>query len=264
MHGLVFDSGVGGVGVAQAIRRLMPQARLTYLMDDAGFPYGNRAQADLAARLVRVLGAALARGERPDLVVVACNTASTAALDSLRASFDLPFIGCVPPVRWAARVSRSRRIGVLATPATAKGAYLRDLAARFAADCRIVIHGAAGLASLAERRFAGHRVTEAEIADEVSGFIEEAVEAEIDAVALGCTHYAWLLPELRAGLDAQVAWLDPAEPVARQALRVAAGLTAATAPQRADTILATLTPPILTGACGWTSAGFLRAEKMTV
>ena len=256
MRVLVFDSGIGGVGIARGIRRLLPGAALAYLMDDAGFPYGGRSDAALLDRVCGVVAAGVAR-LRPDMVVVACNTASTVALAALRAAHGVPFVGCVPPVKSAAAASRTKVIGVLATPATVRGSYLRDLSARVAPECRVVVHGAAGLAALAEARFAGAAVRAADVYAEVAGL---SGQLELDAVALGCTHYAVLLPELRACLPAHVAWFDPAPPVAGQAARVAAGLEG-TGGADWDALV------LHTGAsCGlgpaWVEAGFVHAERI--
>ncbi len=261
MRVLVFDSGVGGVGVAREIRRRLPQAALAYLMDDAGFPYGGRADADLLARVSCVVAAGVER-LRPDMVVIACNTASTVALAGLRAAHSLPFVGCVPPVKSAAACSRTKVIGVLATPATVRGAYLRDLSARVAPDCRVLVHGAAGLAALAERQFAGEAVKRDDVRAEMIGLLAQADAAEIDAVALGCTHYALLLPELRACLPAHVAWFDPAPPVACQAARLAAGLDRVGEADCDALVLHTGVACRLGPA--WREAGFGRAERIAV
>ncbi len=260
MRVLVFDSGIGGVSIAQEIRRLHPAASVAYLMDDAGFPYGGRTDAELLARVTRVVSAGVTR-LAPDLVVIACNTASTVALAGLRAAHGLPFVGCVPPVKSAAAASRTKVIGVLATPATVQGSYLQDLSARVAPGCRVLVHGAAGLAALAEARFAGAEVALAAIRAELLGLLGQSGAADIDAVALGCTHFARLLPELRTCLPAHVAWLDPAPPVAGQAARVAARLTTASAGD-CDALV------LYTGTCrlgpAWLQAGFARAERVKV
>jgi glutamate racemase len=256
MRVLVFDSGIGGVGVAQALRRLMPGACLTYLMDNAGFPYGGRSDADLVARVQGVVGAGIALAA-PDLVVVACNTASTMALDALRRAQAIPFVGCVPPISWAARLTRTGSIGVLATPATARGRYLPDLAARFAANCDVMLHGAPRLAALAEAHFAGEDVTESDLRAELRGLLEQPGARAIDVMALGCTHYGWLLPKLRCLMPESVAWLDPAEPVARQALRVATERGAGNPADTLDgTVLHTGDAPNLAPA-PWREAGFV-------
>jgi glutamate racemase len=220
---LVFDSGIGGLGIVRAMRKLMPQAAITYLMDDAGFPYGMRTEADLLGRILRVMRAGI-NIVCPSLVVIGCNTASTVALAALRESYSVPFVGCVPPVRTAAALSKTGVFGVLATPATVGSPYLRALADRHAPECRMLVHGAAGLATLAEKRFAGEGVDIAAVTAELRGLVEQADADLIDVVALGCTHYGWLSPELQASLPDHVTWLDPATPVAQQAWRLSHGI----------------------------------------
>ncbi len=263
MHVLVFDSGIGGVSVATCLRETMPGAALTYLMDDAGFPYGDREEADLNMRIPGVIGAGI-EACRPQMVVVACNTASITALYTLRARYDLPFIGCVPPVKSAASASATRTIGVLATPATARGAYLRALVAAHAADCRVLIHGAPGLAQFAERCFAGEDVPPSSVRQEIAGLLAQPGSADIDAIALGCTHYGLLLPELRACFPDHVSWHDPALPVARQAARVAETLPATIRPDSADGLLLTTGRHALDPGHGWRRAGFMRHAFLPV
>ena len=260
MRLLVFDSGVGGIGIVRELRQEMPQAGITYVMDNAGFPYGGRTDADVLARVLDVVAAGIAH-VRPDVVVVACNTASTLALAALRARHAVPFVGCVPPVKAAAAVSRTRTIGVLGTPATVRGPYLRALAEQHAPDCRVLIHGAANLAALAEARFGGQHVDKAAVRAEVAPLLAQAGSAELDAVALGCTHYAWLLPELQGCLPAPVAWLDPAGAVARQTSRVAARHGADGAPGGLDgSVLATRETGLL--GRGWAAAQLTTVSVM--
>jgi glutamate racemase len=120
----------------------------------------------------------------------------------------------------AADISKSRVFGVLATPATARGVYLGALAERHAPGCRMLVHGAPKLAALAERRFAGEGADMTLVQEEIRGLLDQDGAELIDAIALGCTHYALLLPELQACLPDHVVWLDPAAPVARQASRL--------------------------------------------
>ena len=261
MRVLVFDSGIGGVGIAREVRRAVPWASVVYLRDDAGFPYGLRNDADLVARVLAVVGAGIAR-IRPDLVVVACNTASTVALAALRRAYDVGFVGCVPPVKPAAALSRTGIIGVLATPATVRGPYLQALCAREAPGCRVLVHGAAGLAALAEARFAGVGVARAEVAAELDGLLCQAGSDQVDAVALGCTHYAWLLPDLRACLPGHVAWLDPAAPVAGQVLRLAAAF--GREGDMADDGLVLGTGKASLAGAAWQEAGFARLARLAV
>ena len=261
MSVLVFDSGVGGVGVVTAMRALMPGAAICYLMDDAGFPYGNRMDSDLRARVLHVVRAGIDR-VRPSLIVIACNTASTVALAALRAQFAMPFVGCVPPVRTAAEISVSGVFGVLATPATVHGRYLGALAERHAPGCRVLVHGAAKLAALAERRFAGQPVDQAAVQEELTGLLHQDGADMIDAVALGCTHYALLLPELQACLPGHVTWLDPAVPVARQACRLSQEIGADGSDADMDElVLCTGGLPDVAGE-GWRNAGLTRLGRL--
>ena len=240
---LAIDSGIGGLGVVGALRRLIPGVVVTYLADHGFYPYGQRTDDELTARLVSLVGRAI-DARSPELVVVACNTASTIALEALRATFRVPFVGTVPPVKWAASISRTRTIGLLATEATVGRAYVRDLQQRFAPDCRLVAYGARGLADLAEARFVGR----AEGGAVVGGAVETALRGlfgqeggdAIDTVCLGCTHYGMLMAELRAARP-DVAWLDPAEAVARRTTSLLAGMPLAEGPET-DVALTTRTP----------------------
>ncbi len=148
---LVFDSGIGGLGVVAALNEIAPGLPLTYLADNGFFPYGEKPDAVLLPHILEVIGAAIAR-ETPEAVVIACNTASTIALSALREAFALPFIGCVPPIKPAAAASRSRSIGVLATAATVRRPYLNGLIERFAPDCTVLTLGTPVLAELAEQK----------------------------------------------------------------------------------------------------------------
>jgi glutamate racemase len=153
-------------------------------------------------------------------VVVACNTASTIALSALRAAYDVPFIGCVPPIKPAAAASRSRHIGVLATAATVRRSYLKELISAFAPDCAVHSLGTPSLAELAEQKFRGETV---DVAGAIAPLFAQDGAAGIDAIALGCTHYTFLLPEFEA-LYPEIAWFDPALPVARQTFAVTQGV----------------------------------------
>jgi glutamate racemase len=219
MNLLVFDSGIGGLGVAAEIRRLLPQAALTYLADNGFYPYGDKPDDALIARILDIIGLGL-KAARPDAVVIACNTASTIALQHLRQHFAVPFIGCVPPIKPAAAISQSRHIGLLATPATVRRRYLAELVENFAGGCTVHSHGTALLADLAERKFRGQAVPLSDLARAAEPLFDQPGAVSIDAVALGCTHYTFLLDELRL-LYPKIAWFDPAAPVARQTARVA-------------------------------------------
>jgi len=214
---LIFDSGIGGLGVVEEIRRARPDLAMTYLADNGFYPYGEKPDEALTARILGVVGRGI-EIVRPDAVVVACNTASTVVLGRLRAEFDMKFIGCVPPIKPAVAASRTGHIGLLATPATIRRPYLQDLIEKFAGSCEVHSLGTPILADLAELKFRGVPVDlnllEAAVAPLFAG------GAPIDAVALGCTHYTFLLPELTA-LRPEQKWFDPAGAVARQAIIIA-------------------------------------------
>ncbi len=218
---LAFDSGIGGLSIVRAIRDQAPGLHVDYVADNAVFPYGELADDVLIARVEAVLAAAIARSQ-PDVVVIACNTASTVALAAMRARFAIPFVGCVPPIKWAASLSRTRTIGLLATRATVRRPYLRDLQERFAADCTLLAHGARGLADIAEQVFRGHDPDDTAIGRELDGLFGQPGGDEIDVVGIGCTHYSVLLPALRRLSPREVTWLDPAGAVARQTTNLVA------------------------------------------
>lgn len=213
----VFDSGLGGLTVLEAVRRHVPDASITYVADSAAFPYGPKPEGEVRERVVAVIGALL-RHEAPDVVVVACNTASTAALAALRAAYPhIPFVGTVPALKPAALATRSGVIGLLATPGTVHRPYIDDLIARFAAGCRVVRVGAPALAALAEGKLRGVPPPPGAVATEIAPLFEEP---GLDVVVLGCTHYPLLRADLEAAAPWPVLWVDSADAVARQTARV--------------------------------------------
>jgi glutamate racemase len=211
----LFDSGVGGLSVYREVRRLLPHENLIYLADQAHVPYGPRSLEEIrrfAEGLTRFLVAREAKA-----VVVACNTASAAALKELRAAFPtLPFIGLEPAVKPAAEHSRTRTIGVIATPATFQGQLFASVVDRFAQDVRVVTQTCPGLVDEIER---GNLDGPA-----VARILEPALaplhEAGIDSLVLGCTHYPFVVPAIRRILGEAVEIVDPAPAIARQVQRV--------------------------------------------
>lgn len=217
---LAFDSGIGGLAVVQALRTTLPEdTRIDYLADNALFPYGEQEDSLLVTRLLSLMEERIAR-LRPDVVLIACNTASTIALDALRARFDVPFVGCVPPVRWAARVSQTRVFGLLSTRGTARRPYLRSLRDSYAADCEMIVHGARALADLAEQAFLGRPVDDSMVAEELRHLFEAPMGRQIDTIGLGCTHYTFLADAFLRLSPPNISFLDPAVPVAQQVNRI--------------------------------------------
>ncbi|MEO6224968.1 MAG: glutamate racemase [Sphingomicrobium sp.] len=211
---LFFDSGVGGLSVLGPTRALLPNAPIVYAADSAGFPYGKRSEAEIAERVPRLL-AQLVERFRPRLAVIACNTASTIALDHARAALDVPVVGTVPAIKPAAQMSRTRVIGVLGTQATVRQPYVDDLAARFAADCAIVRHGSPELVELAEAQLAGHNVSVDAVRAAVQPMFDAHGGAKIDTVVLACTHFPLLDNQLRAAFP-DVSYVHGGDGIARR------------------------------------------------
>ncbi|MBY0612127.1 MAG: glutamate racemase [Beijerinckiaceae bacterium] len=212
---LIFDSGLGGLTVLREIVRVRPDADCVYLADDAVFPYGALGEAELVARVLSLMEQHVA-GITPDLVVIACNTASTLVLPPLRARFCLPFVGTVPAIKPAAAVSRSRLVSVLATPGTVARDYTKALIADHASDCTVKLVGCPRLASLAEAALRGGGTADADILAEIApAFVQEA-ERLTDTVVLACTHYPLLLEAFERLAPWPVTWIDPAPAIARR------------------------------------------------
>ncbi|MEM7427630.1 MAG: glutamate racemase [Pseudomonadota bacterium] len=186
---LVFDSGVGGLSVARAVLRRLPDANVAYAADNEGFPYGDWSEGELNDRICRVIGG-LIEECRPSLAVIACNTASTVALERLRRTYGIPFVGTVPAIKPASETSVSGIIGVLATPGTVNRAYTRALIDTFASHREVVLHGCKRLADMAERVLRGEALERAELAAEIAPVFKTGSDGRrTDTVVLGCTHY---------------------------------------------------------------------------
>ena len=211
---LFFDSGVGGLSVLGPTRALIPTAPIVYVADSAGYPYGTKTDAELAERLPKLLGRMVDQ-YRPRLAVIACNTASTIALDHVRAALDIPVVGTVPAIKPAAALSRSRVIGVLGTEATVRQPYVDDLAARFAADCSVIRHGSPDLVAIAETKLAGEAIDPEAIAAAIRPMLDQPRGIDIDTVVLACTHFPLLIEELSAAMPG-VTFVDGGPGLARR------------------------------------------------
>jgi glutamate racemase len=208
---LFFDSGVGGLSVLGPARALLPQAPIVYAADSAGFPYGTKTELELAERVPALLGRLVERFH-PRIVVIACNTASTIALDHVRAALGVPVVGTVPAIKPAAEMSKTRVVGVLGTEATVRQPYVDNLAREFASDCTIVRHGSADLVSLAEEKLVGQTIDPSAIAAAVQPLSDTA---NLDTVVLACTHFPLLKQELAHALP-NVGFVDGGPGIARR------------------------------------------------
>lgn len=212
---LLFDSGMGGLTVARAVARQLPEAHLVYAADNAAFPYGAWKEEALVRRIVSVIGRLIERVE-PHIVVIACNTASTIALSHLREAYHVPFVGTVPAIKPAAAQTKSGIIGVLATPGTVSREYTHALIHTYAYHCKVFLHGAKNLAEMAEAQLKGKSVDREALRQEIAPVFRRRDGARTDVVVLGCTHYPLLVEEMTKVAPWPVAWIDPAPAIARR------------------------------------------------
>lgn len=211
----VFDSGVGGLSVLRAIRDQLPAQPLTYFGDQAHVPYGPRTLEEVREFSAEVARFLLDQGAQ--VIVVACNTASVAALHHLRDRFPgTPFVGMEPAVKPAAETTHTGRVGVLATPATFQGRLYASLVERFASGVQLFQDSCPGLVAEIE---AG-RLDGSETRRILESALRPMLSEGIDAVVLGCTHYPFVIPLIEGIVGPQVRVIDPAPAVARQLGRV--------------------------------------------
>jgi glutamate racemase len=212
---LIFDSGVGGLSVLRPIRKLLPSASIVYVADSAGYPYGTKSFNQIEARVPALLGR-LAERFDPELIVIACNTASTIALDAVRAALDLPIVGTVPAIKPAAEQSTTRVIGVLGTDATVRQPYVDRLSQEFAADCTVLRYGSAQLVDMAEAKLRGEATDAEDYRRILGGLIGQPGGERIDTVVLACTHFPLVEDELAAAAPRPLAFLHGADGIARR------------------------------------------------
>jgi len=219
---LIFDSGVGGLTVYDALQPLLPQAPVIYAADLAGLPYGSKTEAQIAARVAGLLGR-MAERFRPRLVCIACNTASTIALGMVREVLEVPVVGTVPAIKPAAALTKTGTIGLIGTEATIRQAYVDRLEAEFANGTRLLRIAAPAFVSLAEAKLRGQPVDLAPVQA-----IAEQLRAmpggnAIDALVLACTHFPLLADELTAVFGPEVALVDGAQGIARRIVHLLEG-----------------------------------------
>ena len=215
---LVFDSGLGGLTVLREIVETRPDARYVYVADDVFFPYGHHSEEHIIARVVPLIGELIAT-HRPNLVVIACNTASTLVMSHLRERYAVPFVGTVPAIKPACTGSKTRRVSVLGTKGTVQREYTRALIRDFAQGCDVTLVGSADLASLAEAALSGGEVSDDAISAELAPcFVgtNEDTSTRTDTIVLACTHYPLLMDRLVRLAPWPVEWIDPAPAIARR------------------------------------------------
>jgi glutamate racemase len=206
----VFDSGAGGLTILSTLRQELPQEDYIYFGDTAHCPYGRRTEADITALTVAACRLLVEQGVK--LIVIACNTASQAALQAVRATFSLPIVGVVPAVKPAARMTKNGRIGIAATDQAARSAYLRQLIADFAGDVQAYTAGCSELVTLVERgELAGPMVEQT-----LRTVLAPLTDQDIDVLVLGCTHFPAMRAAIERVVGEHVQVIDSAAAIARR------------------------------------------------
>ena len=218
---LLFDSGVGGLTVLAELRKVLPDAPVVYAADTAGLPYGEKTEAEIAARVSGLLGR-LAERHSPRLVTIACNTASTIALGMVREVLQVPIVGTVPAIKPAAEITKTGAIGLLGTAATIRQGYVDRLQAEFAAGKRLIRYAAPELVAAAEDVLRGGRPDPAVFADAAAGLRSQPGGEDIDTVVLACTHFPLVEGPLRSALG-DVTFVHGAEGIARRIAHLTLG-----------------------------------------
>lgn len=212
---LLFDSGVGGLTVLAELRKLLPEAPVIYAADLAGLPYGEKTEAEIAARVAGLLGR-MSERFRPRLITIACNTASTIALGMVREVLHVPIVGTVPAIKPAAPMTKSGVIGLLGTAATVRQKYVDDLEREFATGKRLLRFACPELVEAAEAKLRGDTPDPALFEAAAAGLRRQPGGETMDTVVLACTHFPLVEEELRAALGDSVQFVDGAQGIARR------------------------------------------------
>lgn len=204
---------MGGLSIFETIRRLLPSLSIVYGCDNRNFPYGPKTP-DQVTQCIESLAIKTQTRFNPSLLVVACNTASTVALESLRGKLPIPVVGVVPAIKPAALKTKTRVIGLLATPGTVERSYTHQLIKDHATHCEVIKVGSTKLVEMAEDKLRGNEIAIEEIQSEIAPLFSEGTLSKIDVIILGCTHFPLLLPELIKAAPKKVDWIDSSEAVA--------------------------------------------------
>ena len=209
---LVFDSGVGGLSILQALQETLPDCEYIYASDNEAFPYGTKSAEFLITRVQCVLQA-LINKTQAHIIVVACNTASTLVLPHIRRHFTIPIVGVVPAIKPAAQQSETKVIGLLGTPGTVTRDYTKALIEEFAKGCEVVSVGSSELVILAEEALRGVSPPQTALRSLLKPLIDKR---QLDTVVLACTHFPLIKKQLIDALPRSVNWVDSGEAIARR------------------------------------------------
>ena len=207
---LIFDSGIGGLSIMQHIEQRLPNLSIHYVADYAAYPYGEKEEQWLIKRINELMNSLNSR-LKPDAIIVACNTASTLALPTLRRNLSTPIVGVIPAIKTASELSQNKKIGLLATPGTVSRTYMDELIEEFATDCQVTRVGSTNMVNLAEQKLSGNPPSPISLKEIIQPFIEN----QCDHVVLGCTHFPLLKNEL-AHLNTGITFIDSGTAIANR------------------------------------------------
>ncbi|ALQ56049.1 Glutamate racemase [Pseudoalteromonas issachenkonii] len=212
-HIMVFDSGIGGTTVLEHIQQSIPHAQYSYFMDNALLPYGAQSQQTIINRLCGLIQFIKDESLNVDLIVIACNTASTSALSSVRQITDIPIVGVVPAIKPAAQLTQSKHIGLLATPATVSSPYTDALIKEHASSITTSLYSSVELVTLAETLFFTQHLDLDKLHTELNRL---NINNDIDVLVLGCTHFPILAKPISDYFNTQVQLLDSGAAIAKR------------------------------------------------
>ena len=213
VHIMVFDSGIGGTTVLEQIQALIPDADYSYFMDNALLPYGAQSQQTIIARLFALLQFIETANLHVDILVIACNTASTSALETIRQHTNIEVVGVVPAIKPACAISNSKHIGLLATPSTIKSRYTANLISTHSQDTQVSLYGSTELVEIAETLFHTQKINKAKLEKVLSDL---AIAEDIDVLVLGCTHFPLLASAISDYYKQQIFLIDSGKAIAKR------------------------------------------------
>ena len=205
----IFDSGIGGTSIWKAIHALLPNEQTIYLADSKNAPYGQKSKAEIIALSIKNTDLLIEKGCK--LIVIACNTATTNAIQELRAKYTIPFIGIEPAIKPAATNSKTQTIGILATKGTLNSELFNKTTEKYQ-DIKIIEQIGHGLVQLIENG----DINSTEMTSLLHSYLTPMIDADIDYLVLGCSHYPYLIPQIKKILPEHIRIIDSGEAVARQ------------------------------------------------
>ena len=209
----IFDSGIGGTSIWAAIHQLLPNEKTIYLADSKNAPYGQKSKAEITALSIKNVEFLLKMDCK--LIVVACNTATTNAIQELRAKYDVPFIGIEPAIKPAAKNSKTQTIGILATQGTLNSELFHKTTEKYH-NTKIIEQVGHGLVQLIENG----NINSSEMSQLLHSYLTPMIEANVDYLVLGCSHYPYLIPQIKEILPNHIKIIDSGEAVAKQTRKV--------------------------------------------